>query len=203
MNTAIQAYDPTTQYNAHDHLLTWSAFNKKSNKTEIVQYYPANWRLYELRLRYPAAKFEVDLILVDQERNFCIVRARLWVGPDYDTADVRAVAHKQGPLSELDRIETKAKARAARDLGISTELALDMDDTPDNEVQGTIVTAERPQPPTLDPDRPCSDQQFATINKLQKELGMPLTDCHGMTFGDCSSMLKTLQERLQQKRKAS
>jgi hypothetical protein len=193
MNTAIQAYDPTLQYNAHDHLMTWTAFNKRSNKSEIVQYYPANWRLYELRLRYPTAKFEVDLILVDQERNFCIVRARLWVGPDYDTADVRAVAHKQGPLSELDRVETKAKARAARDLGISTELALDMDDTPDNEVQGTIITAERP---TLDPDRPCSDQQFATINKLQKELGMPLTDCHGMSFGDCAALLKELSRRI-------
>jgi hypothetical protein len=46
-------------------------------------------------------------------------------------------------LTELDKVETKAKARAARDLGISTELALDMDDTPENEVRGTIVTEER------------------------------------------------------------
>lgn len=199
MNTAIQAYDPTTQYNAHDHLLTWTAYNKKIGKSEVVQYYPANWRLYELRLRYPTAKFEIDIIHMDVERDFCIVRARLWVGPDYDTADIRAVAHKQGPLSDLDRVETKAKARAARDLGISTELALDMDDTPDNEVAGTIVESK----PSYDPDKPCSPQQCDTANRLQKQLGLPESDFDGMSFGDMATMIKDLNARLQSKRKAS
>ncbi len=35
---------------------------------------------------------------------------------------------KQGTFAQLDKIETAAKARAARDFGISTELALDMED---------------------------------------------------------------------------
>ncbi len=141
-----------TQYNPHEHIMQWTAFNKRTNKTEVVNYLPASWRLYELRLRYPTAKFDIDIILMDQERNFCIVRAKLYVGPDYESAEIRSIAHKQGMLTELDRVETKAKARAARDLGISTELALDMDDTPENEVTGaivgsTVVSEEPARPP--------------------------------------------------------
>jgi hypothetical protein len=194
----LQPYEPQS-YNAHDHLLTWTAYNKKTGKSEVVQYYPANWRLYELRLRYPSAKFEIDLVLIDQERDFCIVRARLWVGPDYECADVRSVAHKQGPLSDLDRVETKAKARAARDLGISTELALDMDDSPAGEVVGTIVESK----PSYDADKACSESQLTTIAKLYRELGQEPVDCSTMVFGDCAQMIKDLNARLQTKRKAS
>jgi len=153
-STDIQRYDPETQrlalleqYNAHDHILQWTAFNKKTNLSELVNYYPANWRLYELNLKYPTAKFDIDLILVDQERDFCIVRARLYIGDTYESSPRRAVAHKQGKLTQLDKVETQSKARAARDLGISTELALDMDDSVPGEVVGTIVTAESQREP--------------------------------------------------------
>jgi hypothetical protein len=194
----LQPYEPQS-YNAHDHLLTWTAYNKKTGKSEVVQYYPANWRLYELRLRYPSAKFEIDLVLIDQERDFCIVRARLWVGPDYEVADIRAVAHKQGPLSDLDRVETKAKARAARDLGISTELALDMDDSPAGEVVGTIVESQAeqslPSRPDIDPDAPATLQQLDTIKKLQRASGQPEMDLDGITWADAATMLRELQRR--------
>src|SRR5271157_679017 len=141
-NTAIQKTNDDQRlsllagYNPHEHIMQWTAFNKRTGKNDIIQYYPASWRLYELRLRYPTAKFDINIVLMDQERNFCIVCAKLFVGQDDQTAETRSIAHKQGFLTELDRVETKAKARAARDLGISTELALDMDDTPENEVTG-------------------------------------------------------------------
>jgi hypothetical protein len=153
MNTAIQAYDPEAQrialleaYKPHDHILQWTAFNKKTNRTDLVNYYPANWRLYELNLKYPDAKFDIDLVLIDQERDFCIVRARLFIGESYETSSRRAVAHKQGRLTQLDKVETQAKARAARDLGISTELALDIDDSPIGEVVGSAVVVNEEAP---------------------------------------------------------
>jgi len=151
--TAIQKFSNDDQrlallvsYNPSEHLLKWQAYDKNQKKNVIVNYYPASWRLYELRLRYPTAKFDINIILMDQERNFCIVQARLYVGPTYEEAEIRSIAHKQGFLTELDRVETKAKARAARDLGISTELALDMDDVPEGEpIQETTVEVMPPQ----------------------------------------------------------
>jgi hypothetical protein len=137
-----------SEYNPAEHLLKWEAYDKTKKKNVIVNYYPASWRLYELRLRYPTAKFDINILLMDQERNFCVIQAKLYVGPDYETAEIRSIAHKQGFLTELDRVETKAKARAARDLGISTELALDMDEDvaqQDMPSAGTTVTEEHPQ----------------------------------------------------------
>jgi len=170
MNTAIQAFDPETQrlalleqYNPHDHILQWTAFNKKTNLSELVNYYPANWRLYELNLKYPTAKFDIDLILIDQERDFCIVRARLYTGNTYETSPRRAVAHKQGKLTQLDKVETQAKARATRDMGISTDLALDMDDT-QGQVVGTIITSE----PT-----PAPQQNVVETDEAPRQLPQP------------------------------
>ena len=155
MNTAIQPFDPESQrlslleqYNPSEHILQWCAFNKKTGLTDVVKYYPANWRLYELNLKYPTAKFDIDLVLIDQERDFCIVRARLYIGDTYESSQRRAVAHKQGKLTQLDKCETQAKARAARDLGISTELALDMDDAPVGEVVGSAVVVSEQAPTT-------------------------------------------------------
>jgi hypothetical protein len=164
------------EYNPSEHLLKWQA-KDRGGKYVTVNYYPASWRLYELRLRYPTAKFDINIILMDQERNFCVVQAKLYVGLDYETAEIRSIAHKQGFLTELDRVETKAKARAARDLGISTELALDFDDTPEGEpVQNaqapkTTVTEERspqqPQSRQVTPQAPQLDNESkARLNSL-------------------------------------
>ncbi len=168
MSTDIQRYDPDAQrlslleaYNSHDHILQWTAFNKKTNLSELVNYYPANWRLYELNFKYPESKFDIDLVLVDQERDFCIVRARLYTGDTFESSPRRAVAHKQGKLTQLDKVETQAKARAARDMGISTELALDMDDSVPGEVVGTVVTAES------------SPQEAVEADEAPKQLPQP------------------------------
>lgn len=141
-------------YNPHDHLATWTAFDKRSNRTQTVIYYPAAWRLYELSLRYPNANFSSDIIHMDAEKDFVIVRARLYLGNDYNLSEKRAEAHKQGRLTELDRVETKAKARAARDFGIGTEHALDMDDLENATIQQVnpvnsvnVVEAETPRLP--------------------------------------------------------
>jgi hypothetical protein len=182
MNTAIQAYDPEAQrlvllerYNSHEHILQWTAFDKRVNRSVVVNYLPASWRLYELNLKYPTAKFDIELILIDQERDFCIVRAQLYIGDTYETSQRRAVAHKQGKLTQLDRIETGAKARAARDFGISTELALDMDDVPVGEVVGTVVTAEptpAPQQHVVETDE--APRQLPQPTNVQAEPAQPV-----------------------------
>lgn len=133
--TEVQVYNPDKQrvdllatYNPHDHLVSWTAYDSRLKRNATVLYYPAAWRLYELSLRYPNANFSSDIIHMNDERDFVIVRARLYLGASYEASDKKAEAYKQGKLSELDRVETKAKARAARDFGIGTEHALDMDD---------------------------------------------------------------------------
>lgn len=233
-NTAIQKFSNEDQrlallaeYSPHEHLVQWTALNKRTNKTEIINYYPAAWRLYELRLRYPTAKFDINIILIDQERNFCIVQAKLYIGSDYETAEIRSIAHKQGMLTELDRVETKAKARAARDLGISTELALDMDDTPENEVAGTVVGStvvaeERPQTQTssghqaLPPAKPKSkpkaqptapeqegmileSQINALLNLYGKLDQTPPSDLDKWSFEEASVGIRELSARLKSK----
>ena len=132
--TALQLYTGDEQerlrllaeYKPHDHLVSWVANDRGKSRT--VNYYPAAWRLYELSLRYPFANFSSEIVHKDPEKNFVVVRVRLYLGPSYEDSPKKAEAHKQGPLSELDKVETKAKARAARDFGIGTEHALDMDD---------------------------------------------------------------------------
>ncbi len=59
---------------------------------------------------------------------------------------------EQGSLSSLDKIETGAKARAARDFGIGTEYALDM---------------EEEAPAGQD-----ASEQLATVKAEVKELGL-------------------------------
>ncbi|MBV9688317.1 MAG: hypothetical protein JO202_01265 [Ktedonobacteraceae bacterium] len=119
---------PTKAYNPRDHLV------KLKTRTGEVDYYPAAWRLYELNMRYPNANFRSELVHLDPEHNFVIVKCTLYLGRgDLDMAERQTEAMKQGTLSTLDKVETAAKARCARDLGISTELALDMEDAADDE----------------------------------------------------------------------
>lgn len=149
-NTALVALDALEQerkallstYHPHDHLAKWVAFDKRSGRNMEVVYYPAAWRLYELSLRYTNANFSSDIIHMDAEKDFVIVRARLYLGADYASSVKKAEAYKQGKLTELDKVETKAKARAARDFGIGTEHALDMDDLEAASVPGDVSVQE-------------------------------------------------------------
>ena len=93
----------------------------------LKDYYPANWRLYELRLRHPTITIESEIVHMDVEHNLVFVKAWIFDGKTYAESERRASSYKQGLLSALDKVETGAKARAARDFGIGTEYALDME----------------------------------------------------------------------------
>ncbi len=67
-------------------------------------------------------------MLLDVERNLVVVKCRLYLGASYEQSEKKTEAMKSGPLSSLDKVETAAKARCARDFGISTELALEWDE---------------------------------------------------------------------------
>ena len=110
-------------YNPHDRLV-----KIRSKDGAMKDYYPASWRIYELNLRYPNANFASEIILLDVERNLVIVKCRLYLGASYEQSEKKTEALKSGPLSSLDKVETAAKARCARDFGISTELALEWDE---------------------------------------------------------------------------
>jgi hypothetical protein len=124
-------------YNPKEHLVTIQT--KQGQKP----YYPAAWRLYELSLKYADANFKSEIAFMDVDKDIVIVKAYLYLGPDYDTSTKKAEAFKQGKLSMLDKIETAAKARAARDFGISTELALDMEDATVDENAEVVSTIAR------------------------------------------------------------
>jgi hypothetical protein len=133
--------DQQKGYTSRDHLV------KIQTKQGLKDYLPAAWRLYELNLRYPNANFRSEILHFDVERNLAIVKCTLYLGSgDVEKAERKTEAMKQGLLSALDKVETAAKARCARDLGISTELALEISDD-DLELEGAEVVQEDTHPP--------------------------------------------------------
>ncbi len=77
MNTDIAVVEQTPiTYNPKEHLASIKT------KEGLKPYYPAAWRLYELRLRYPGASIEAEIVHMDSERNFVIIRARIFDGPN-------------------------------------------------------------------------------------------------------------------------
>jgi hypothetical protein len=111
-------------YNPLDHLI-----QIKSKDGSLKDYYPAGWRLYELNLRYEEANFSSEILLMDVERNLAVVKCRLYLGPDYEMSHKKTESLKSGLLSQLDKVETAAKARCARDFGCGTEYAMEYDDS--------------------------------------------------------------------------
>ncbi len=109
-------------FNPQDHLV-----KIKSKDGSQKDYYPAAWRLYELSLKYPNANFSSEVLYFDVEKNTCLVKVRLYLGADYAQSDKKAEAHKSGPYTNLDKVETAAMARAARNFGIGTEYALEFE----------------------------------------------------------------------------
>lgn len=203
-NTDIQYYDEAQRqqllanYSAKDHLMTW-----QDKKNKRVDYYPAGWRLYELSLRYPTANFTSDIFHMNEERDFVIVKVRLFLGADYEMSPKKAEAFKQGRLSELDKVETKAKARACRDFGIGTELALDFDDVSEGE---QATPTELHEQVTAEDVRKRCLRMGITFEKLvakvseKTPLSAPLNDT------DCASLMRALdvlQESASSKQEAS
>jgi hypothetical protein len=146
---AEQRKNSLEAYNPAEHLISIS----KGGKTTL--YYPAAWRLFELSLRYSNANFSSDIIHMDVERNMVIVKCKLYIGASYEASEKKAEAFKQGKLSELDKVETAAKARCARDFGIGTEYALDMSpDETDAVHEVKSKPASRPQQPARKSEPP-------------------------------------------------
>lgn len=124
MTTTINDYNPK------DHL------SRIQTKQGMKDYYPANWRLYELSIRYENANFSSEILYMDPETNQVIVKARLYLGASYELSEKKAEGMKQGKLSELDKVETAAMARASRNFGISTEMTLDFDELEEKGTSG-------------------------------------------------------------------
>jgi hypothetical protein len=110
-------------YNPRKHLI-----KIKSKDGSLKDYLPAIWRFYELDLRFPDHTFDIEIIHLDPERDFVVVKAWLFLGLDKENTTKRASALKSGKLSLLDKVETSAKARATRDFGIGLEYALEFDE---------------------------------------------------------------------------
>ena len=146
------------EYNPREHLIEVA-----KDKKGPVYYYPAAWRLYELRLRYPFFTLEAEIIHMDEEKGTVIVKAIGYDGFDYATSSLKGTALKQGPLKELDKVETKAKSRVARDIGIGTEYALDMDTDESDATQRTRQNGAASRQPA-EPD--AQDKQSLAVQKM-------------------------------------
>ncbi len=122
-------------YNPREHLI-----KIKSKKTgEIKDYLPSAWRFYELSLRYPDANYSTELLFFDVERNLCLVKCRLFIGPDFECSPKKVEAVKSGLLSELDKVETGAQARCARLFGVGTEYALSTELEEETDVEASAL----------------------------------------------------------------
>src|SRR5207248_11155628 len=62
-------------YNPGEHLV-----QIRAKDGTLKDYLPANWRLYELRLRHPHITVEAEIVHMDIERNLVIVKAWLFDG---------------------------------------------------------------------------------------------------------------------------
>src|SRR6266702_1007691 len=110
-----------------------------------------------------------------------------------------AEAMKQGTFAQLDKIETAAKARAARDFGISTELALDMEDEDNGngEVVSTLArsTVVSPAPHVVD-SQPAptmaTEQQLAGIRKLCDYMGKGFVPTNDFSYEQAKALLEEL-----------
>ena len=185
-------------------------------------YLETKYRLVWLREQHPEATIETEILHMDLDRE---VSAEVFEWDEVQRKSVKVTKHGQGlvifkatiklpngavgtgtkmqngaEFSEwLEKCETGAIGRALAGLGFGTAATDEM-----SEGEGRVVDAPVERKPSYDPDKPCTEQQLATLDKLRAQLGMQsLASTDGLTFGDCASMLQDLQKQLQQKRKAS
>lgn len=152
----------TITYAAHEHLI-----QIKGKDGQTKDYYPAAWRLYELRLRFPHITLESEIVHLDVEHNLVIIKAIIFDGKSYNEAERRASSFKQGPLNMLDKVETAAKARAARDFGVSTELALDSE--PEEDIPDVVPASSQAKskaPLSMVPAQPASETPPPLVEML-------------------------------------
>lgn len=108
----------------------------------------------------------------------------------------------------LEKAETGSIGRALAGLGYGTQFTGDELDEGsrivDAPVQPKNATSQpKPVQEKPMPTGPISEQQIATILKLQKEMSLPELDLTDWTFADAANMLKELAAKRQARQKAS
>lgn len=204
---ALEAYNPK------EHLIPVG----KDRQGKVTLYLPAAWRLYELNLRYPNANFKSEIIYHNEEKGFVIVKAYLYLGANYADSDKKAEAMKQGSINILDKVETAAKARAARDFGIGTEYALDIEadetdarhDTETRQnahpIERIAEQAEPPKPVRIEAqtqtealqsgaDHKATEQQRTAIASMAQRLGKRIELTPDTSFQDAAAQLQELSK---------
>jgi hypothetical protein len=185
-------------------------------------YLPVQWRLVWFRRECPEGTITTELLDLNRAEE-CETEISVW---DESTRKYKKeVKHAKGVAvfkatvtdgkggvatgtktenaacfpDYLEKAETGSIGRALAALGYGTQFAPELD-----EGEERIVDAPVTRTPSYDPDKPCTEQQLATLDKLRAQLGMQsLASTDGLTFGDVASMLQDLQKQLQAKRKAS
>jgi hypothetical protein len=188
-------------------------------------YLPVQWRLVWFRSECPEGTIETEMVHLDLDREIeievdkwndsikryekVIKRAKgiaIFKATIRDGKGGVATGYKQENAASfadfIEKAETGAIGRALAALGYGTQF------TGDELNEGEERLADAPvqrghRPPAYDPDAPATTQQLDTIAKLNKQLGQETGSLEGLNFGDCASLLKELQARLQAKRKAS
>jgi hypothetical protein len=203
-------------FNASEHLLNIGTDKKPR------MYLETKYRLVWLREEHPEAEISTEILHLDLDKE---VSAEVSEWDDVQRKSVKVTKHGKGLVimkatiklpngaigtgtkmqnaaefgEWLEKAETGAIGRALSGLGYGTAATDEM-----SEGEGRVVDAPVDRKPSYDPDKPCTDSQVTTIQKLQRELGMAeIANAEGLTFGDCAAMLQDLSKRLQTKRKAS
>src|SRR5258708_7158300 len=206
---------------------TEKAFNPSSHVIQIgtsqgkKDYLPVQWRLVWFRSLCPEGTITTELLDLNRSEE-CETEVYVWNEEKRRSEKVikraKGVAVFKATVTDgkggiatgtktenaasfpdyLEKAETGAIGRALVGLGFGTQFTDDLE-----EGERIVDAPVERKVPAYDPDKPATESQFATIAKLQRELGDTVTNLDGLSFGDCASMLKTLQERLQMKRKAS
>ena|SRR5579872_4124425 len=101
---ALEAYDP------REHLI---AVGKNKDNSPVL-YYPAAWRLYELRLRHPHFTLEAEIAHMNEETGAIIIKAIGYDGLDYATSTLKGMAFK--PTAKAASV-TKEQINSLYDAG--------------------------------------------------------------------------------------
>jgi hypothetical protein len=108
------------------------------------------------------------------------------------TSEVKLNAAKNTPdgSSPFECAETSAVGRALgfAGLGIPESIA---------SAEEVILAVAEQSRPSIDPDRPSTPSQHATIAKLNRELNIPEYNVSELSFQDCANLLKELARRVQ------
>jgi len=204
------------QFNPSEHLTNIGTDKKPRMYLEVKH------RLVWLREQCPDAEISTEILHLDLEKE---VSAEVYEWDEAQRKSVKVVKHGKGLVifkatiklpsgaigtgtkmenaaafgDFLEKAETGSIGRALASLGYGTAATDEM-----SEGEGRVVDSPVERKPSYDPDKPCTEQQLATLDKLRAQLGMQsLASTDGLTFGDCASMLRDLNKRLQEQKKAS